>query len=407
MTTSRRRSFPRVLAAAAAVLTLSLAPALPAHAAPVVSEVPGGFLVGSLVEYQGLLYGGSETGLQSFDGTTFATIPGAPESPRDFVEHLGDLWFVGGDLTGPTPTLWRFDGTTPTQVEPLARNPVLIGGLLYFELGDGLGGWVLASTDGTTTSPAPASPTDVSSLAAGPNGEIVYTSGSPRMLWTFDGTATHAPVMHAGAPSDVDGVNLLAGAGALAFAAAENPGDDETAYLWDGTAFTKLGASGGGAIDPGCFLLHAGVIHYGANDGTRRMFSATPGVAGSELPVTPTIPAGCPRFVATDGTFYVQAQGTGGDPTLHTWDGTTLTELDSVGDFPDDFVEYGGKLYFTAQPISETPALFVLEDVTTTPTAPTLPPTGGEVSPGVVVIAAALLLGGAGILLLARRRRRV
>jgi hypothetical protein len=405
VTTSRRRSFPRVLAAAAAVLTLSLAPALPAHAAPVVSEVPGGFLVSSLVEYQGLLYGGSEAGLQSFDGTTFATIPGAPESPRDFVEYLGDLWFVGGDLTGATPTLWRFDGTTPTQVEPLARNPVLVGGLLYVELGDGVGGWVLASTDGTTMTPTPASPTDVSSLAAGPNGEVVYTSGSPRMLWTFDGTATHAQVMHAGAPLDVYGTMSLPGA--LLFGAQENAGDDDTAYMWDGAVFTKLGASGGGAIDPGCFVLDSGVLFYSANDGARRMFSATPGVAASEVATTPNAPQGCPRYIATDGTFYLQALGVGGgDPTLHTWDGTTLTELDTVGDFPTDFVEYNGKLYFTAQPISETPALFVLEDVTTTPTGPLLPPTGGEVSPALLVVAGALVLGGVGILAVRGVRRR-
>lgn len=369
-----------------------------------VSEVPGGFLVSSLVEYQGLLYGGSETGLQSFDGTTFATIPGAPESPRDFVEYLGDLWFVGGDLTGPTPTLWRFDGTAPTQVEPLARNPVLIGGLLYVELGDGLGGWVLASTDGIATTPAPASPTDVSSLAAGPNGEIVYTSGSPRMLWTFDGTATHAQVMHAGAPVDVYGTTSLPGA--LLFGAEESPGDDDTAYMWDGAAFTKLGASGGGAIDPACFVLDSGVLFYGANDGARRLFSATPGVAASEVATTPNAPQGCPRHIATDGTFYLQAQGAGGNPTLHTWDGTTLTQLDTVGDFPTDFVEYDGKLYFTAQPISETPALFVLEDVTTSPAAPTLPPTGGEVSPVLLALAAALVLGGAAILVVRGVRRR-
>ncbi len=409
--THPRRPRLRVLAASAAALVLVLAPALPAAAAPVVEEVPGGLLASSIVEYEGLLYLGSDSGLRSFDGTTFTPVPGSPDHARDFVEYLGDLWMIGGDPTAGQASLWRFDGAAITQVEPFALNPVVIGGLLYLELGDALGDWVVASHDGVTTTPAPGSPTDVSSLVAGPNGEIVYTSGSPRKLWTFDGVATHAEVPHAGAPVDVrDPVNLP---GALAFSAEENPGDDLAAYTWDGSAFTKLGVSGGGAIEPGCFVEEAGTLYYAADDGTARMFSATPGLAGSETAVTPTIPSGCPRYVATDGTFYLQALGAAGaDPTLHTWDGATLVQLDAVGAFPKDFVEYGGKLYFIAQPVSETPALFVLEDVATTPTAPvaptppTLPPTGDEVSPLAIGLGALLVVGGAGILLVVARRRR-
>ena len=400
MTTPRRHPFPRVLAVVAAAVALALAPALPAQAAPVVTEVPGGEYVYSLGEYDGLLYLGSESGLQSYDGTTFTTIPGAPESPRHFVEYLGDLWMVGGPLTGPERSLWRFDGTTIVQVEALAFDPVVIDGLLYFALGDsGTGLWTMASHDGTATT-SYGGP-DIGELAAGPNGEIVFTASTPVSLWVFDGISTFSEVIDPGAPEDVYGLELVGGV--LAFGARETPGDDATAYTWSGSAFTKLGATGGGAADPDCFLVDGGVLYYSANDGVRGMFSATPGVAASEAAVS-GVPNGCPRYVATDGTFYLQAQGTGGEPTLHTWDGTTLTELDSVGDFPTNFVEYGGKLYFSAQPVSETPGLFVLEDVTT-PTGPTLPPTGAEVSPLLIALAALLVLGGAAALVIARRRR--
>ena len=392
----------RALAAGLGAVALVLGSALPAHAAPVVSEVPGGELVASLTEYQGLLYLGSEAGLQSYDGTTFTTIPGAPESPRDFVEYLGDLWMVGGPVTTPAlASVWRFDGTTVTQYEVFGRSPVVVGADLYFILGNALGDSFLARTDGTTTTVDAGSPSNVVRIARDPNGTIALVAGASRTLWTYDG-ATFVEEVLPGAPVNVDQLQTLAGA--VVFDGQAILGDPDAAYTFDGTAIARLGAAVGAATDVGCFLENGGALYYGGNDGTRRMFSAVAAVAATEAPVTPTVPAGCPRYVATDGTFYLQAQGTGGNPTLHTWDGTTLTELDSVGDFPNGLLEYGGKIYFTGQPITETPALFVLADVATTPTAPTLPDTGGQVSWWLLAVAAMLLAGGAGILVVQGRR---
>jgi LPXTG-motif cell wall-anchored protein len=392
----------RAVAAALAAGALILGSALPAHAAPVVSEVAGGELISSLVEYQGLLYLGSEAGLQSYDGTTFTVIPGAPESPRNFVEYLGDLWMIGGDVTTPgDAVLWRFDGTTFTSIYPASGQPFVSGGLLYHVgLDPVLGERHLVWQDGVATVfPPPGDPADVSEVAAGPNGEIVLTAGATRSLLVFDPVATtFTPV--AGSPVNVDQLSTVGGA--LVFDGQVTAGDPDTAYSWDGTTVTSLGA----AEDPICFVADGGALYYGADDGATRLFSAIPGVAASEAVVSPDVPMGCPRYVATDGTFYLQAQGTGGNPTLHTWDGATLTELDSVGDFPRGLTEYGGKIYFTAQPISETPALFVLEDVTPTPAAPTLPDTGGQVSWWLLAVAALLLAGGAGILVAEGSRRR-
>ncbi|WP_395639694.1 LPXTG cell wall anchor domain-containing protein [Pseudolysinimonas sp.] len=393
-----RRPFVRALTAAVAVGALVFGSALPAHAAPVVSEVAGGELVASLTEYGGLLYLGSENGLQSFDGTTFTTIPGAPESPRDFVEYLGDLWMVGGPVTNADAAeLWRFDGTTLSQYTADGRDPVVVGGTLYF-LSGAVGSELLTRTDGTTTVVEAGPPTDVKEIALAPTGDVALTVGTARVLWTFDGTA-FTQVVQAGAPVNVDGLRTLSGV--LAFDGQATAGDDDTAYTWDGTAFSQLGT----ADLVGCFVEDAGTLYYVGNDGSSRMFSATVSVAASEAPVTPTIPSGCPQFVASDGTLYLRAQGTGGNPTLHTWDGTTLTELDSVGDFPTGLVEYGGKIYFSAQATTETPSLFVLEDVTSTPTAPTLPATGAQVSWWLLAVAAVLLAGGAGILVVRGRRR--
>jgi hypothetical protein len=405
VTDPRRRTFPRVLTTAVAVLALSLAPALPASAAPVVSEVPDGVFVDAIIEYDGLLYTGDGVNLRTFDGTTFTTVPGAPSAPHNFVEYLGDLWMLAGSTSDPS--LWRFDGTTFTEIAPVTGQPVVIGGRLYLITVDpGTGDRFLAFHDGTALTSPPSSPNDVGEIAAGPAGVVVLTASADRTLWTFDGTSTFAEVPHAGAPVNADSLTTVSGR--LLFEGQETAGDDDTAYAWDGAAFTKLGASGGGAVDPGCFFDYDGALYYAANDGTRRLFTANPTTAGSEAAVTPSIPSGCLRFLAADGTLYLQAQGTGGNATLHTWDGTTLTELDSVGDFPGDFVEYGDKIYFVAQPTSETPALFVLEDVVTptTPTVPTLPPTGDEVSPVLFVLAAALVLGGVGVLVARGSRRR-
>ncbi len=405
MTNPPRRPLSRLLAAAVAALALSLVPVLPASAAPVVSEVPDGIFIGAIIEYDGLLYTGDGVNLRTFDGSTFTTVPGAPSAPEAFVEYLGDLWMLAGS-TGDL-SLWRFDGTTFTDFGSAAGQPVVLGGRLYFIAIDPLTfERVVAWTDGSTTTIVPASPTNVGEIALGPTGELVFTATTARTLWTFDGTATFTERAAPAAPVDISELTLLGSR--ILFDGEQTAGDDSTAFAWDGTAFTKLGASGGGAKDSGCFREYAGTLYYGADDGTRRMFTADPAVAGSETAVVPAIPGGCPRYVATDGTFYLQAQGTGGNPTLHTWDGTTLTELDSVGDFPSDFVEYGGKIYFVAQPVSETPALFVLEDVTppVVPAAPTLPNTGATVSWWLIGVAALLVGGGVGILAFRGRRRR-
>lgn len=402
-TPRRRRPFARAAVTALAVAALVLGASAPAQAAPVVSEVPDGIFIDSIIEYDGLLYTGDGIRLRTFDGTTFTTVAGAPSAPHNFVEYLGDLWMLAGSTSDPS--LWRFDGTTFTEIGPAVGQPVVIAGRLYFiSVDPGTGDRFLAWTDGAAVTIPPGSPDDVGEIALGPTGGVVLTATVTRILLTFDGVATFAAVPHAGAPTDIDGVRTLGGR--LFFDGQEAGSPDGTAYTWDGAAFTKLGVPGGGATDAGCFLEYAGALYYGANDGARRMFTADPAVAGSEAAVVPTIPAGCPRYVATDGTFYLQAQGTGGDATLHTWDGTTLTELDSVGDFPGDFVEYGGKIYFVAQPVSETPALFVLEDVTSTPTAPTLPATGAQVSWWLIAVAALLVGGGVGILAFRGRRRR-
>lgn len=388
----------RALATALAAGALVLGSSLPAHADPVVSQVVGGELVASITEYNGLLYLGSEAGLQSYDGTTFTTIPGSPESPRDFVEYLGDLWMIGGPVTdADAAELWRFDGTSISQYAADGRDPVVVGSMLYFLSGT-VGSELLTHTDGTTTVVEAGPPIDVKEIALAPTGDVALTVGASRLLWTFDGT-TFTQVLPVGAPVNVDGLRTLSGV--LAFDGQATAGDDDTAYTWDGTAFTQLGT----ADLASCFVEDAGTLYYVGNDGTSRMFSATVSVAASEAPVTPTIPSGCPQYVASDGTFYLRAQGTGGNPTLHTWDGTTLTELDSVGDIPTGLIEYVGKIYFSAQATSETPSLFVLEDVTSTPTAPTLPATGAQVSWWLLAVAALLLAGGAGILVVQGRRR--
>ena len=394
-----RRPFVRALATALAVGALVLGSSLPAHADPVVSQVVGGELVASITEYNGLLYLGSEAGLQSYDGTTFTTIPGAPESPRDFVEYLGELWMVGGPVTTPADaSLWRFDGTMITQYEVFGRSPVIVGADLYFILGNALGDGFLARTDGTTTTVDAGSPIDVVRIARDPNGLIALVAGPARTLWTYDG-ATFVEELLPGAPVNVDQLQTLAGT--VVSDGQAILGDPDAAYTFDGAAFARLGP----ATDVGCFLENGGALYYGGNDGTRRMFSAIAGVAATEAPITPTLPAGCPRYVATDGTFYLQAQGTGGNPTLHTWDGTTLTELDSVGDFPVGLIEYGGKIYFSGQALTETPQLFVLEDITpAAPAGPLLPPTGAQVSWWLLAVAAALLAGGVGILVVQWRR---
>jgi LPXTG-motif cell wall-anchored protein len=405
VTNPPRRPLPRLLAAAVAALALSLVPALPASAAPVVSEVPDGIFIGAIIEYDGLLYTGDGVNLRTFDGTTFTTVPGAPSAPQAFVEYLGDLWMLAGSTSDPT--LWQFDGTTFTEWVDAAGQPVVIGGRLYFVAVDPVtSGRSLGWIDGTTMTIPPASPSNVSEIALGPTGGVVFTATTARTLWTFDGSATFTELPAPAAPVDVNELTLIGSR--LFLDGEETAGGDNTAFTWDGTAFTKLGASGGGAKDSGCFLEYAGALYYGADDGTRRMFTADPAVAGSETAVVPSIPGGCPRYVATDGTFYLQAQGTGANPTLHTWDGTTLTELDSVGSGPSDFVEYGGKIYFVAQPVSETPALFVLEDVTApvVPAAPTLPNTGATVSWWLIGVAALLVGGGVGILAFRGRRRR-
>lgn len=393
----------RALATALAAAALVLGTTLPAHADPVVSQVTGGELVASITEYQGLLYLGSEAGLQSYDGTTFTTIAGAPESPRDFVEYLGDLWMVGGPLTTPTAaSLWRFDGTTITQYALYGRNPVVIGADLYFIAGTPLGDTFLGRTDGTTTTVDPGSPDDVVRIARDPNGLIALVADPERTFWTYDG-ATFVERTLPGTLENVDQLQTLAGA--VVFDGQVTAGADDTAYTWDGSATAKLGV----ADDVGCFLEDAGLLYYLGDDGTSRMFSATVGSAASESAVTPTIPAGCPRYIGSDGTFYLQAKVTpAANPTLHIWDGATLTELSSDADFPVQFIEYNGKIYFSAQPISETPQLFVLEDITpAAPTGPLLPPTGGEISWWLIPVAALLVLGGAGVLVVRGIRRRV
>lgn len=411
MTHPRRRSIARVVASAAASLALALGVALPASASSVATLVPGSVGFQQIVAWNGLLYGGTDQGLSAFDGTTMTLVPGSPTSPSEFVEYDGDLWMIAQETGGGDNSLWRYDGSVFEEFvagAALLQPPVVApDGLLYLvtaaEVAPGVFDTFLTSTDGTQagTFAVPASPNDVGVIALDPNGFLVLTAGADETLWTYDGVAVFAAVTLGGDPVQIPALWTLPASGVVAFPGEETATPGTTyAYVWDGATVQRYGS----ATSPWGFVEYLGAVYYVANDGGERLMSATPSVAGSEAAVTPSIPGGYPDRVL-GGVLYLSAENAAGDNTPHTFDGTTLTELTPAVRGGWSFTEYGGDLYFLAQIASETPGLWRLDESSGVPAAPTLPPTGFEVSPLLIAVAAVLVVGGAVILVVARHRR--
>jgi hypothetical protein len=127
-----------------------------------------------------LVYGnfGTGAGIWKFDGTTWSQV--TPNAPTAMVASGSQLYGNFGTGAG----IWKFDGTSWSQVTPNSPTAMAVSGaLLYGNFGTGGGIWKF---DGTTWSQV--TPNAPTAMVA--EGSLLYGNfGTGAGIWKFDGTS--------------------------------------------------------------------------------------------------------------------------------------------------------------------------------------------------------------------------
>jgi len=394
------------------------------------------------------------TAASAAPGVDIAIVPGSPGNSSDFVEWNGLVYFSG--FNGANEVLYRFDGTTSTQVlgggDPRPSN---VGNLAVYDnkvffVGDGSSGnFVLYSWDGSVfdevdpgvgdptpinvsdlaiyngklffsaisaienvlyswdgsvfdeVGPGPGpdpAPINVSDLAVYDNKLYFAGSDGAFFLYSWDGTVIDRLSDNVGDPTEP--YDLHVHAGLLFFAGLI--GSDFVLFSWNGIVFTEV--TGGGdppPTDVEDFITYDGVLYFSGDDGSDDYLYSWDGtnftliVGGTGSAPTPDDPE---SFVIYNNVLYFNGDG-GVDDTLHSWDGSIFTRYAAPPFDMEDSIVYNGSLFFDAEDGDGLESIWSLR----TAAGPVLPPTGFD--PLLLVgIAGSVLLVGAGLLLLVRRR---
>lgn len=405
MTLSVRRGLAATLASLL-VLAGALVGAAPANAATSVSTVAGApdspF---DYVEYDGLLYfaaiaeGDIYSSLFSYDGTTFTSIPGSPTGINGLTVFGGKLVISAVDDIDNPPfdyVLSTYDGSTFAPVAGGFVSPndfVEAGGVLFFQA-DVAGTWGVWQFDGTTASAVPGaagtSPSALSEFGGKLyfNGDADPTPGESCTLFSYDpaGVSPAAPV--AGAPFEPG--PLVAFDGLAYFGAAAGM------FTFDGVStFTPVQVAPAEA--PFGLTVFDGALYFSSYDGT----DYVPFVYSNG--VTTRVPGG----IGTETSDYAEYNGalyflgfSGGDVVLAVIQGGVATVVPGAPTYAFDFVTFQGKLYFSAD-LGDARAMYVLE----TSADPTLASTGTDLRMPALIAFALLLLGAAALLATRTRTR--
>lgn len=212
-----------------------------------------------LAEYDGVQYvvslvvGNFE--LYSFDGTTVAAVPAAPEFARDGVVFNGLLYFVAED--GADDNLFSFDGTDFVEIAAVPDDPhslLLHQGAIFFSAGPA---GPLMRFDGVTSAAVPGSPTEAYGFAAFGT-DLFFSSGPEGVLTRFDGAnfQTFAGVYNLNSTAVIGDT--------LYFSAADAPGMDQS-RLWSlsiapDPALAATGSSPALALGAAALVLAAGAL---------------------------------------------------------------------------------------------------------------------------------------------------
>lgn len=256
-----------------------------------------GATMDNLTEYDGRVYLQSHRGdLLAYDGETVAPVfdaPGtAPVSHANMVVFQGDLYFVTrGASEGQPGELWRFDGSTATQVTDLfvntgtgvPRSLTVLGDRLCFTASTEATGQELWCYDGSGlelhdilpgvagSDPRPGHRWRGASRPFHVYDGALYfsavTADVGRELWRFDGaTPTLAADIDPG-PGSSSPESFVEFEGALYFQA-EHGLSGEELWRFDGTEASLVAELAPGSVGgrPEQFTVHQGDLYFVADD---------------------------------------------------------------------------------------------------------------------------------------------
>lgn len=392
-----RRVYALLVALLVAAFTLvGAAPAFAALAPPaLVPGAPDG--ANDYTEYNGLIYltaiqpgVGGQWVVYTYDGATFAELPGTPVGVSNLEVFDGKLLIVAIDDIANPPyenVFYSFDGTTVSPLTHTFNSPgdlVQSNGVLYFTaFTAGIRSvWSYDGTAFTQILGAYEGPYSPSIFA----GKVYFTADNDPdflnenyVLFVYDPAAPAAAIAVPGSPANPSTITTFNGLGYL--------GTATQLYSFDGITFTNIPALAP-AVDPYQFVVFGGQLYIEAYDGSDyRLYVYSGGT------ITP-VPGGFTEsneFVEFDGSLYFP----GYEPTAPVGSLKVLTNgvaapVPGSLAYPYSLAAINGSLYFTAYVEDEAfPQMFVIALAAVTP-APALAVTGSDT--GMLALLALVLL---------------
>jgi hypothetical protein len=391
--------FARVALTAAVTATMTLVVALPASAATTDPKpIPGApDYVRSLINIDDVLYfAGGDGYLGTYDGSSFTLYdrPGDPSEVFPGVE-LGDDIVMQADAINSYGRFWTFDRTTEVFTEwgnttdgPLIPTDfVATNGVAYFAATDGTFSTdALWKFDGTTV-------TEIAGATA--LGDVATFNGDVYM--NADGVLT---VYHPGTntfttdPAVLTPEQFTEYGGKLYWVA--YPSGDQTLYEFTpGTNTTRVFDQPGDPVDPESLSVANGLLYLSGFDGSVGRMLSFDGSTFTAYPGAPIYPYG---FTGFDGKVFFGGS-VGSDTLLHWFDPATGTFHNfATPDEPFGFTVLGDRMFF---PIDDGDGLWFIQ-------IKALASTGVDAEPGVTLALGLLGAGAAAfaVTLIVRRRSR-